>query len=419
MESLKFFIPTSYAPYAIERIKSIAKLNNCGLTTDLRDADVVFASHFKGSVKGTADFNKLEAEKLYNRIDHNTQYINWIYGLECLDSKQCNYQLMKKLYEKNGCSIHRSLLEITPVQYDLTNRVQCLQFKDSTGSNRYLAKGAESQMGEDIYVIEHKDVDCQSNTLQVDGKSLSISDKKFQAQRLVMPLLLDGEATTFRVYILIFYVRKYGFVCYYYHPGYAYSSGRKFKKGDFSIENLLSNRGIRRGWEADQIDKELIKQNKIKVGESFMNPVNKNSFCKKVKKILNVVMKSVLSKFKRDSKVFALLGCDILVDDQLNCFWIDPNISSRMGPWTQPQWESAINLVIGTNDKKIVPVVGKYASVKQSSFSQKNNVIHPTGNWLCIFIEKKTHQTISCKLIKPTKRNTTRRLRISRAVDTM
>ena len=358
MNSLKLFIPKLYAPYAKERIESIAQLNNCSVTKQLNEADVVFASHFKGSVKGTADFNEAEAEYLYNRIDHNRQYINWIYGLECFDSKQCNYLLMKKLYERNGCSIHSSSLEIIPQQYDLTNREQCLQFQRSSDNSRYLAKGAESQMGEDIFVIQKKDVDCDSNKLYVTGKPLNITAKKFQAQRLVMPLLLDGEVSTFRIYILVFYVKRYGFVCYYYHPGYAYSSGKKFKKGDFSIDNILANKGVRRGWEADQIDEELIKQKKIKKGESFMNSMNKHSFCDKVKGILDVVMKSFLSKFKRDSKVFALLGCDVLVDEQFNCFWIDPNISARLGPWAQPQWESAIKLVIGANEKKITPVVG-------------------------------------------------------------
>jgi hypothetical protein len=316
---------------------------------------------------------------------------------------------MKKLYEKNGCSIHNSLLEIIPTQYDLTNSEQCLQFKNSPNSNRYLAKGAESQMGEDIYVIKHDDVDCQSNTLYVDKKSLSISDKKFQAQRLVMPLLLDGEVSTFRIYILIYYVEKYGFVCYYYHPGYAYSSGTKFKKGNFSIENILANKGIRRGWEADQIDEELIKQKKIKKGESFMKLINKNSFCGKVTKIVNVVMKSFLPKFKRDSKVFAILGCDILVDEQFNCFWIDPNISARLGPWAQPQWESAINLVIGTNNKQIIPIIGKYTKMEQSTFSYKKTAVHGTGEWLCIFIEKNMNRSISCKRKKTAKRNTRRR----------
>lgn len=411
MDSLKFFVPKQYAPYAKERIESIAELNNCSLTKSIKDADMIFASHFKGRVEGKADFDQAEAEKLYNSIDHSSQYINWIYGLECLDSKQCNYLLMKELYKKNGCSIQESLPEIIPTQYDLTNKTQCLLFKNSQSNNHYLAKGAESQMGEDIYVINQKDVDCKSNMLEVDGKELSISEKKFQAQRLVIPLLLDGEVSTFRIYILIFYVKKHGFVCYYYHPGYAYSSGKKFKKGDFSIDNILANKGDVRGWEADQIDEELIKQKKLKKGESFMKKLDKNSFGGKVKFILDVVMKSFLSKFKRDSKVFAVLGCDILVDDNYNCYWIDPNISARFGPWAQPQWEAAMKIVIGTNEGKLTPVLGKYTNVIQSSFPLRKDVtVSGSGEWLCVFIEKKTNRKISCKRRKLVK-TTTRKIK--------
>jgi hypothetical protein len=76
-------------------------------------------------------------------------------------------------------------------------------------------------------------------------------------------------------------------VCYYYHPGYAYSSGTKFKKGNFSIENILANKGIRRGWEADQIDEELIKQKKIKKGESFMKLINKLTILLQIGHVLN------------------------------------------------------------------------------------------------------------------------------------
>lgn len=402
---LRFFIPTNYAPYAKARVRSISKINNYKITTDLKNADVIFAQHFKGPVTGTAELNKEEAEKLYKKTNHKKQYINWIQGIDCFDSKQCNYLVMKKLYELNNCNIHSSKLEIIPKQYDLTNEKQCEQFKNSSYDNNYLAKGADSQMGEDIFMLNQKEVDCSKKQIYIKNKKYSINNKKFQAQRFVTPLLLDGEVSTFRIYILILYTKNYGFICYYYHPGYAYSSGTKFKKGDYSIENILANKGVRRGWESDQIDEELRKQHKLKRGQSFMKPFGENSFSNKVKNILDVVMKGFVKKLKKESKTFSLLGCDILVDENLNCFWIDPNIGARFSPWAQPQWESAIKLVVATNVNLITPKLGKLNLIVQTPFKENNEYVTPTGEWMCVYIENQSGTSIICKDTKPSKKS--------------
>ena len=106
-------------------------------------------------------------------------------------------------------------------------------------------------------------------------------------------------------------------------------------------------------------------------------------------------------------KTWAVLGCDILVDDDnLECYWIDPNIAARFSPWAQPQWESAMEIVRNVNSRSgVVAVVGNKMSTKQTSFSFGTSIVQPSGDWYCSYIQNvPTSNTSSIPLCEPPRR---------------
>lgn len=144
------------------------------------------------------------------------------------------------------------------------------------------------------------------------------------------PLLLDGRKFDMRIYMLIAKAANPALV--FYHEGYCRLSHEKFEMGRFdNLQMHLTNAAVQRKhpdhkekgeetiWAMDELQ-QYLSMNSLAPGDwvsATMVP--------RVQEIMKIVFESIRDKVDRRRGQFDLIGCDFMVDADLNVWLIECN----------------------------------------------------------------------------------------------
>ncbi|CAG9323338.1 unnamed protein product [Blepharisma stoltei] len=233
----------------------------------------------------------------------------------------------------------------TPYTLDLSAKEQCLEFVESIKNgkrNEWMYKKARySHNGDSVAIVS----DAVANELinYYEKESPCPDNEKFIAQKYISnPLLLNGRKFDFRVFMFIISMDPLMIL---YRDGTLRITLEKYRKDSTNFENYLTNSHIadlylssvnltENEYEEKMKDRNInfskfeeIMKNERKVPDNWIN----DSFRYSIKRTMLHMVRMNLDKLLSHPRVFEFFGLDFMLDDDLNAWFIELNLSPQIG----------------------------------------------------------------------------------------